>query len=451
MIPPEIPAFLDSPNRILLIKGAAGTGKTLMAVELAKAFQTQGKDVFWLASRHADPRENIDLEAVLRASRRRSAKQVPQNQEDAPTGPPTETRGATEDPSSLLRDLELDVEAPGTIAILDSIDGLWGYPRPQDIAAFVDEAKGLAERIQACFVFIAEEPGPHPADHLVDGIVQLQQEIIDGALMRSCLLQKMRGTPLQRPAYAFTLADGEFAAFVERPQERPTRLLRPSPRWGEEGWLSTANQQWDRLLGGGLARGSVHLVEYRRNAVRKVHRLTTPLTLNALAAGAHVLYFGLPRDVGTSPPQDLLPHIDRAATKRLHFIDPLALRWPPTTPTSVEERLAHVERLRRESPSTEPTVTILSIDSLHLHGPRDEVHSWLARWCATTRSLGSIDILIANEADAAAQAPLADDWWLLHRHLDAPILQGVAPRTEGHFIHWRTHKGYPESVLQPIH
>lgn len=453
MIPAELLSFLDMNSRTLLLKGSAGSGKTILAVELAKSFQLNNGDVFWVTSRHSDPVESLDLETLLPPERRRDA--------TSHTGGPSSTTveegtepSAADNPSRILLDLEKDIDQAKTLAILDSIDGLWDVPRPAEVSAFINTAKAMADRTGVRIVFIAETGGPHVADHLVDGVVQLQQEHREGALVRTCSLRKMRGTALPHPVYVFTLANGRFSTHVESPKDAPPERLRPPGRWGPDNRLSTGIQEWDLLLDGGFLPGSVHLVEFHDAAVADLGRVTIPFILNSLAVQRPVVYVGMPNESPDAMKALIESHSDPSSSKSFRFVEPSRLTRgivPEPGPVLELERLAPLDRLRDQVAGSGPAISVLNLAGLGLHGEPTGIRSWLGAWCQKTRARGGVDFLLAGQGSAGSYSLLADDWWQLDRMLDAPILRGKIPRTENHIVHWRTHKGYPESILEPIH
>ncbi len=457
MIPPELLSFLQMDSRTLLLKGSAGSGKTLLAVELAKAFQSREGDVFWVTSRHSDPSEALDLEALLPAKRRWDATAHPTvgpgDQGEGVAPDPSQSRGTARH-SSILLELEKDLEGPSTLVILDSIDGLWDVPRPLEVSEFVNSAKAMAERTGVRVLFISENAGSHIADHLVDGIVQLQQEHVGGSLVRTCTLQKMRGTALAHPVYVFTLADGSFSTHLEPQDEAPSKPLRPPGRWGPDNRLSTGIMKWDLLLKGGLLPGSVHLVGFTQSAVADLGRITVPLILNALAVRQPVVFVGMPNERPEQIESIVMRHTDPAMADRFRVVEPSDLVTGPVPqpgPVFEHERLAPLDRLRDGLIGQGPPVSLLNLDGLCLHGDPMGIRSWLGTWCQKTRAIGGVDLFLSGTDSAGSYSVLSDDWWEFDRLLDAPVLRGKIPRTENHILHWRTHKGYPEAVLEPMH
>lgn len=434
VIPPEILPFLARPGRVLLIKGSAGAGKTLLAMELARAYQAQGGDVIWASSRQADPAEAIDLEELAPAQHLNVGRAAPKASEPLPSTP-------LADEPDLLTDLERDLDQADSLVIVDSIDGLVEEGAVDGANDFMVRAKSMAVRMGVRFAVTLESADPHALDYLADGVVVLEQSILDGARIRTLHVQKMRGTQIARPVYGFTLAGGVFTVLLDEPGEAVAKPLRVPGHHRKDGFLSTGIHALDTMLGGGFREGSVHLVEFTADAAVDVGRLTNPLILNTLALGKTAIWAAMPNAERRGQRHLALQHVDKAASERLALLQASDLDGTG----SVRERLAPLERARR---ILDPAVTILSLDLLRL--PADgEGHAWLKRWCERTRATRSIDVLIAA-AGRHEVAAVADDQWRLTRLHDVPILRGTVPPTEHHFLRTRTHKGYPETLLEAI-
>ena len=64
MLPIELKEFFKKRGRILLIKGNAGTGKTLLGFRLLKEMQEHG-EVIWVNSRDMDSADISELEEIV--------------------------------------------------------------------------------------------------------------------------------------------------------------------------------------------------------------------------------------------------------------------------------------------------------------------------------------------------------------------------------------------------
>lgn len=431
MIPTEVTTFLQEPGRTILVRGTAGTGKTLFAVEVARAYQAKGGDVLWISSRHADPSEAIDLDEVVPEANQRSAVGV---------SPPPTPSGRVP-PHQILEELERDVDQADSLVVVDSLDGLMAGAPAKDIEEFITSAKALATRTGIRLMLVLES-GEERTDHLTDGVVHLEQAIVEGSRARHLVLRKLRGQPLPNPVYPFTLHGGRFKAYSpEKPTSSPQALRVPGMT-AREGHWTTGITGWDILLDGGFRNGSVHLLTFSPESARDVGLLTVPFALNSLAAGRRVLWASMPNARREGDRVLAMRHVDERQAARLHLVQPSDL---PAHARTLPERLAPLTRTR----DPKGQASILSLDALRVGSA--EGRDWLADWCQATRQHGGVDLLVASEEHGPELAVLADDWWRLSRLHGAPTLRGVAPPTEFHFLHARGHKGYPETILEAVH
>ncbi|HWG90380.1 MAG TPA: gas vesicle protein GvpD P-loop domain-containing protein [Candidatus Thermoplasmatota archaeon] len=455
MVPPEILEFLRLPGRAFVIKGRAGTGKTLFALELAREYQLNHGDVLWANSRDTDPGSIAELEKVVGAEQHLRYADAVSPMEDA-------LLAAEEDlPTALaaLEDLALSArEAHRPLLVVDSLDGLTeGFSRSER-ARFVTAAVRLARRLNASLLLILETVEPDPADYLVDGVVVLRDESRDGARVRALYLEKLRGIALRRPAYAFTLSEGRFKAYVPQPEELPRRPVRPAARPDVEQRVSTGVADWDLVLQGGFPRGTAHLLEVVPEAVAEYRRLLLPLVLNQLNLGRGVVALLPPNDPAADFEAALLPFVGapRKQAPALALRDTATLASAPAFgdyAVGPEERLAPLQVARTAHRERGPVVSVLSVDALVTAFGVAAAGPWLARWVGETRrSREDVDILLATLPEAVLlSAALADSRWRLDAAHEAILLRGRSPPTEHNFVIPSYARGFPETRLLPLH
>ena len=62
-------------------------------------------------------------------------------------------------------------------------------------------------------IFTSEESVESSLEYIVDGVVELNYELNDGIRTRSLFLKKLRGIPIKRSVYFFTLKDRILRCF----------------------------------------------------------------------------------------------------------------------------------------------------------------------------------------------------------------------------------------------
>ncbi|MGB1587055.1 MAG: RAD55 family ATPase [Thermoplasmatota archaeon] len=431
MIPEELATFVQQSGRTVLVKGAAGTGKTLLCVELAREAQLQGREVIWMASRHMDPSESLDLESVV----------PPENLREghSPRGDLMVAPPKWED---VVQEIEGDLKEEGTLVVVDSLEGL--LQTGKDLDRLAEAAKALAIRRKATFILVAEQGGTHPVDHLVDGVLLLEQEFIGQNRMRTCRLLKMRGTEIRRAAIPFTLSHGRFQTYSHPDVTTRGRTVRPNARHGPDGGIATTVHEWDLALGGGLRGGSLHVVRYRRHAHPSLEVLLLPLMFNALACGWRVLLAGASENMGRFQTliQDTFPGLSPGSLSLVNPNKPSALPSEDTRPRSPHE----AELIRRRD--AEPESHVLTIVDSSFDGARSNRTQWWSQWHAETHLKGNIDLFL--EAEHPADGVPADTFWDFDLQLGAPVLRGQNPSTPLILLRYNWNRGYPETIGQVI-
>jgi hypothetical protein len=105
----------------------------------------------------------------------------------------------------------MDVKNP--VIIIDSWDSVASL---MDREARLNNERVLQtwrERAKAKLIFTTEESVESSLENIVDGVVELNYELKDGLRTRSLFLKKLRGIPIKRSLYLFTLRDRIMRCF----------------------------------------------------------------------------------------------------------------------------------------------------------------------------------------------------------------------------------------------
>ena len=121
----------------------------------------------------------------------------------------------------------------------------------------------------------------------MDGLISIQREELDERRVRHLRLEKLRATNIGRARYAVTLDGGRFQALGNNPAAGAAANAGPwKPVADPERYYSTGIPDFDKLLGGGLRRGSFNAFEVDVNVgVDDYYMLFTPTFLNFLTQG----------------------------------------------------------------------------------------------------------------------------------------------------------------------
>lgn len=151
-----------------------------------------------------------------------------------------------------------------SLVVIDSLDALaerYGLSNASFVTAI---QKDLVEGYGANVLFVLEN-NEKALDYLADGVIMLSLSEHRSRCLRQLRVQKLRGVEIGQPRYAFTLKGGRVQCFgssyhASAERGRPWNAV---PDLG--GRTSTGLLDLDRLIKGGLDRGSVVLFEMMNN------------------------------------------------------------------------------------------------------------------------------------------------------------------------------------------
>lgn len=209
-IPSELKEFMKNDTYSLLVKGPSGSGKTTLSLTILHSLKA--KNNFFYISTRASPKQIFEHYPWLRKfvkapSRDIDSPEVGQNLsafEDA----------RLDEPESLFERVTnqlMDVKNP--VIIIDSWDSVASL---MDREARLNNERVLQtwrERAKAKLIFTTEESVESSLENIVDGVVELNYELKDGLRTRSLFLKKLRGIPIKRSLYLFTLKDRIMRCF----------------------------------------------------------------------------------------------------------------------------------------------------------------------------------------------------------------------------------------------
>ncbi|HWS20895.1 MAG TPA: gas vesicle protein GvpD P-loop domain-containing protein [Nitrososphaera sp.] len=211
-IPEELLNFIRRDTYSLLVKGFAGTGKTTLALTILNVLGITNN--FFYISTRTSPKQLFQYypwlkDLVVRSKPRGTS--VPRGYEAMSSF----EDARLDEPESLFERITnqlMDIKSP--IIIIDSWDAIASF---MDREARLNNERVLQtwrERAGAKLIFISEQPADISLEFLVDGIVELKQSFYKNVKIRQMFLQKLRGTPIKRASYLYTLESGIFHSFV---------------------------------------------------------------------------------------------------------------------------------------------------------------------------------------------------------------------------------------------
>ena len=257
-IPPELENALSAGKGCsLLIKGEPGTGKTMLAFEILDEFG--GENAIYLSSRVSLPaihsqfpwlEERAGFVSLVDATNLYiSSKAFPR----------------LRPLSDVLKRKMTEVEKPATL-VIDSWEAIASEAKEGKIASLeatiTDLVRNYATQYKMNLILISERLETTPLDYIVDGIVELSRITVDYRRAREIVIKKLRGIRIDQHKYGFTLDGGRFRYFSSFPRRKIEKPRRVEVVPNTDTNISTGCVEIDRILEGGLSRGSTNIVEY---------------------------------------------------------------------------------------------------------------------------------------------------------------------------------------------
>jgi len=304
-IPAEIIRFLTSQGgHSLVLRGRAGTGKTTFALQTMEEFSRMEKGYYlttrvsdaslirqfpWLEERLISPRAPTDGKA---GSDRRALNELkglsPERSGDE--GHISISIGYEMDEIERIYEAVEGNLPDRSLVVVDSIDALaekYSMPCRQLISVL---QKDLVEGEGTNVLFILESADP-TVDYLGDGVIILNSRDYRRRRLREIEIIKLRGCEITQPRYLFTLKGGRIRAFSG---DLSSRLSLPetwSAIMDNRERISTGIVDLDHMLGGGLERGTIVLIDLGEGIPSSLTRtIESSLVTNFISLGRGALW-----------------------------------------------------------------------------------------------------------------------------------------------------------------
>lgn len=261
-IPPELGEFVRNDTYSLLIKGRSGTGKTTLSLSILRSLKARNN--FFYISTRSSPKQLFEHYPWLRKFTKKSKKDV--DTEEIGQNISSFEDARLDEPESLFERVTnqlMDVKNP--VIIIDSWDSVASL---MDREARLNNERVLQtwrERAKAKLIFTSEESTESSLESIVDGVVELNYEFIDETRIRNLSLKKLRGVPVKRSMYYFTLKDRFLRCFGSYdPNEFRCMNMKdkiPNVVNSPKHILQTGYPDLDNHIGGTLPRNGLITIE----------------------------------------------------------------------------------------------------------------------------------------------------------------------------------------------
>jgi KaiC/GvpD/RAD55 family RecA-like ATPase len=489
-LPEEIIGFLQNEGgHSLIVKGSAGTGKTTFSLQLIEELKGM-QNSYYLSTRVSDESLYLQfpwLKKKIEENKIKVAEKVQQLNVDR-----TELRkleGQIElgeadefgsqfhgevDEEGIVLDLgsylpEVDViydtieeHLPRkTLVVIDSINALserYGIPAPKLINTF---QKDLVESTKANVIYVLENSKESALDYLGDGVVSMfHSSDSNGRRIRMMDIQKLRGCEIPHSKYLYTLLGGRLRVFG--PQQfngfGGSGLWRPIPDPSEY-LVSTGCCELDNLLGGGLKRGSINMIEIGDN-IQSEHTdiFENSMVCNFASMNRGVVWIPAKKDTSKSVKETLGPQLkDHALEDNVRVYEKYGEGgaeglYHQIEGNDVSQDLEWRTAKYDLSKSEAPVLLLVGFDTMEAIYATNSLVEDLSDVLTFIRRMGDIFVGITTPSTICTQR-LAD---LTRTHIKLENIGGTTvvycekPHTELHALEITTDNGYPMAKLEPI-
>ncbi len=282
-LPPELEEFLGGEPVTLLIKGAPGTGKTTLALEILKKFSKEDESTY-ISTR-------LSLEKILR--------QFPWVKEELSfekLGFELLSDARLTTPNLFITTLGRIIKKTKGCIVLDSWDAIANDLSPKERLKVEKALISMADSSKARLIFISEEFNHQSLEFVADGVITLRHIWVFGdstgeapnpfirrRSAREIELEKLRGVPIYQRTYLFTLSKGRFTCLLPyKPRiiKKSMETLPDLDTWR----ISTGIPGLDKISRG-LLKKRFFLIEIGRRVGLRFYPMLFTMIQNALLSG----------------------------------------------------------------------------------------------------------------------------------------------------------------------
>jgi KaiC/GvpD/RAD55 family RecA-like ATPase len=470
-IPPEIMEFfINEGGHSLIVRGEAGTGKTTFALQTIEELSAVTRS-FYLSTRVSDASlylqfpwlaERIGSPVEEGKERRREAlddlKGVGRAMADEPVRKIMVTIGRNMSEMDAIYDVIEEALPEKSLLVVDSIDALAEKYEMLPSKLINTIQKDVVEGYGANVIFVTESQEDR-VDYLGDGVVRFNSEEHQRRRVREMEILKLRGCMIGQPKYLFTLRGGKIRSFGYRWGNNGEDLSW-SPKGDQGEMVSTGMMDIDRLLGGGLDKGSINLIEVGQGVPPQISAaLENSLIANFVAMNRGVVSVPMRKESGKNLRHRVtravgdegFDHLVRVAEKA-DQIDPMEGRY--VMPLEGDDALNDFNWQKlvfNLHDAYRPYLAIMGMDTMEaIYGKN--VMDRMMNYLASIKRNKAIFVGFTTPSTNSNKrlADLATNHLRIERIGGTPVLYGEEPFTECNAITYEEKEEWGDLRLTPI-
>ena len=309
--------FLKIPGNVLLIQGAPGTGKTTLALEILNAIGDSHR--VYASSRVSPAKLRIQfpwVDEIIDSMSGRSSKAAWNDKFQ-------DLRGSDTD-SVLSKIIRLKQAKEESVLVVDSWEGALRNATPEGHKMLETVILSELDQTKVSAILVSEAERVDSLGYLVDGVVTLEQNKMDGRRMRSFEIDKLRGFRVQDQHFPFSLEKGRFTFLEEENREGPpTIVTRPEEVTHTTTHYSTGSSELDQLLGGGVRKGSFFLIDSENSvSPQSLRLLVNMMRSNFVNQGGACFSISTGSFSSENLAESLRPYVgDKALEERVRIVE----------------------------------------------------------------------------------------------------------------------------------
>jgi KaiC/GvpD/RAD55 family RecA-like ATPase len=319
----------------------------------------------------------------------------------------------------------------------------------------------LSKDMNVNLILTVEDTSVTRLDYVADGVVSVEKKLLNENRVRTMRLRKLRGVKITNPVYPFTLEGGKFQALEPEPTyfepKRSKRLRRI--KVSNPMHASSGMRDFDSLLGGGLKKGSLNLLEIGKGLGFSYIPFVTISVINALNTGLSTIV-AVPEGINFAMFEEKLirPFVKPDAFDNLRVIEETYVpenKLPPqVTPLKIarthKDFLDLLEALRERLEG--PALQVVGMDNVEHKYGFSTIQSDMWRISSQNRTSHDITLLIAKEGQDITPhlGHICDTHWKLETISKCLFMEGIIPKTGLYHIHFYNSASGPAVKLTPV-